>query len=286
MSRVGIIGWPVSHSRSPLIHNHWLAAHNIKAHYERCPIDPVADFRAALQGMAADGFIGANVTIPHKENAFAAMDYVDGAAQKLGAVNTISFRDGALHGSNTDGAGFVAGLKAAHADKGAGGDDWTAHPALVLGAGGAARAIIVALHEAGVPQIRLVNRTKERADALQGLSSRVSVGAWAARAELAADCHLLVNTTSLGMQGAAALDMPLHHLPQAALVSDIVYTPLKTDLLLKAQAAGLATVDGLGMLLHQAALAFEIWFGVRPAVSDVLRHLLLDDLHAKSVEDD
>lgn len=286
MSRVGIIGWPVSHSRSPLIHNHWLAAHNIKAHYERCPIDPAADFRATLNGLAADGFIGANVTIPHKENAFAAMDSVDAAAQKLGAVNTITFRDGALHGSNTDGAGFVAGLKAALADKGAEGHDWAAHPALVLGAGGAARAIIVALHEAGVPQIRLVNRTKERADALQGLSSRLSVGAWAARAELAAECQLLVNTTSLGMQGAAALDMPLDHMPQTALVSDIVYTPLETDLLVRARAAGLVTVDGLGMLLHQAALAFETWFGVRPPVSDELRHLVVDDLRMKSVEDD
>ena len=271
--RIGIIGWPVSHSRSPLIHNHWLAEAGRPGHYERCPIDPADDFAAALRRMAEDGFIGANVTIPHKENAFHAMDELDAAAQTLGAVNTIAFQDGRLTGHNTDGAGFIAGLDEAEADHA-----WRHHPVLLLGAGGAARAIIVALAAAGVPEIRLLNRTRARAEALQGLSDKVRVHEWDDRAALSEGCHLLVNTTSLGMQGAAPLDMPLAGLAPRAMVSDIVYTPLKTDLLARAQAAGLVAVDGLGMLLHQAALAFEIWFGHRPHVTADLRDRLVADL--------
>ena len=222
-------------ARSPLIHNHWLAAHIIKAHYERCPIDPAADFRAALNGLAADGFIGANVTIPHKENAFAAMDSVDAAAQKVGAVNAITFRDGALHVNNTDGAGFVTGLKASHADKGQG-HDWAAHPTLVLGAGGAARAIIVALHEAGVPQIRLVNRTEASRRPTGPIVSPVRRCLGGA-GRIGRRMPALVNQPWHAGRGGA--DMPLDHMPQTALVSDIVYTPLETDLLVRARATGL-----------------------------------------------
>ena len=273
MDRLGIIGWPVSHSRSPLIHNHWLNEMGLAGRYERCPIDPNADLKTALRDLAQGGFIGANVTVPHKENAFAAMDTLDAAAQSLGAVNTISFQDGQMHGSNTDGAGFIAGLDAVAPQHG-----WRNHPALVLGAGGAARAIIVALAAQGVPRIHLVNRTKQRAEALGTLAPQLHIGDWAARAALAKGCYLLVNTTSLGMQGAPPLDMPLDYLPPQALVSDIVYTPLETDLLARARLAGLQTVDGLGMLLHQAALAFEIWLGQKPPVTAQLRQLLLDDL--------
>lgn len=283
--RLGVIGWPIAHSRSPLIHNYWLetikrepnATGDWPKTYERCPIDPADDFATALDKMAAEGFIGANVTLPHKENAFAAMDALDAAAEALGAVNTISFVDGKRIGRNTDGGGFVAGLDEATA-KHAQQHKWRDNPVLVLGAGGAARAIIVALAREGVPQIKLVNRTKARAEALEGLSDKLIIGDWDARAALAQDCHLLVNTTSLGMAGAAPLEMDLQQLADGALVSDIVYTPLETDLLARARRDGFVPVDGLGMLLHQAALAFEVWTGVLPPVSDALRQKLVADL--------
>ena len=284
-ARLGIIGWPVSHSRSPLIHNYWLetikrepaATDSWPQTYERCPIDPAADFAAALDKMAAEGFIGANVTLPHKENAFAAMDAMDDAAAALGAVNTISFIDGKRIGRNTDGGGFIAGLDEASAKHGQQ-HKWRDNPVLVLGAGGAARAIIVALAREGVPQIKLVNRTSARAEALKGLSDKIMIGDWDKRAALAKECHLLVNTTSLGMTGASPLDMDLQYLADGALVSDIVYAPLETDLLARARRDGFVPVDGLGMLLHQAALAFEVWTGVLPPVSDALRQKLVADL--------
>lgn len=270
----GIIGWPVSHSRSPLLHSYWMQKHAIEASYERYPIDPAADFRQALEAMAQDGFIGANVTIPHKENAFAACDSHTQPAQNLGAVNTIVMRDGRLLGANTDGDGFIASLEA-----GAPNQDWRQRPALVLGAGGAARAILVALETAGLSDIRLVNRTRARAEALAPLCGQaLSIGDWDAREALAQECGLLVNTTSLGMHGAPRLDMGLETLGEKAVVTDIVYTPLETDLLARARASGLVAVDGLGMLMHQAALSFEMWFGVRPQVDVALRALLVEDL--------
>ena len=291
--KLAIIGWPVSHSRSPLIHNHWLAAHQINAVYTAYPIDPNDDFKARLKDMAAEGFIGANVTIPHKEAAFAAMDEVSPAAQKLGAVNTISFRDGVLYGANTDGDGFLAGLDDAvkvapeamqDGSQGAAKEiaNWRKSPALVLGAGGAARAIIAALGRAGLSDIRLVNRTREKAEALCGLADGLSIGDWQDRHKSADGCGVLVNTTSLGMDGQPPLDMSLSGLSAKALVSDIVYTPLITPLLSAAQASGHIGVDGLGMLMHQAALSFEIWFGEKPAVDKTLRDLLLADLGAVS----
>lgn len=276
VQKAGVIGWPVAHSRSPLIHNHWMAQHKIDAVYDLCPIDPAVDFRLALEGLARQGYVGANVTIPHKENAFRAMDSLSPAAQKLGAVNTISFADGHMHGDNTDGAGFIASL-----DEAATEPDWRHRPALILGAGGAARAIVAGLADAGVQDIRLTNRTKQKAEALADLAPDIiRVDAWQARTKLAEGCGLLVNTTSLGMAGAAALDMPLHGLAAGALVSDIVYTPLETPLLAAAREAGLTAVDGLGMLMHQAALAFAIWFGVQPEINAGLRNLVLADLEA------
>ncbi len=283
--KLAIIGWPVSHSRSPLIHGHWLNAHNIKADYLRYPIDPKDDFKARLKEMAADGFIGANVTVPHKEAAFAAMDELTPAAKKLGAVNTISFRDGALYGANTDGDGFLAGLDGADKPSGDGSQEyaaWRDRPVLILGAGGAARAIIAALGRAGLTDIRLVNRTRAKAEALIGLADGLRIGEWDDRDELAEGCGLLVNTTSLGMAGQPDLEIALGGLDDKALVSDIVYTPLITPLLSAAEKTGYIAIDGLGMLMHQAALSFEIWFGDRPIVDDRLRQLLLADLNAAS----
>ena len=270
--KAGVIGWPIAHSRSPLIHNHWMARYHIDAIYDVCPIDPATDFRAALEGLANEGYVGANVTIPHKENAFAAMDDLSPQAAKLGAVNVIAFKDGRMIGHNTDGAGFIASLDAY-------GTRWRDTPALVLGAGGAARAIIAALAGAGVPEIRLTNRTRTRAEALAGLAPDiVRIDDWAARDALAQGCGLLVNTTSLGATGAPALDISLEGLRADALVTDIVYTPLQTELLARAAIAGLVAVDGLGMLMHQAALSFDIWFGLRPTVDEDLRARLIADL--------
>ena len=278
--KLAIIGWPVSHSRSPLIHNYWLTSQGLPPLYEAYPIDPKDDFRVALRGMADAGFVGANVTVPHKEAAFAAMDALSPAAQTLGAANTISFENGRLQGDNTDGDGFLAGLDAA-CQRGAADGNWQSAPALILGAGGAARAIINALGRAGIDDIRLVNRTRDKGEALLGLAPNITIGDWQDRAALADGCGLLVNTTSLGMTGQPPLEMPLDVLKSGALVSDIVYTPLHTPLLRAAQASGYIAVDGLGMLLHQAALSFEIWTGMRPHIDDKLRALLATDLAEK-----
>lgn len=282
--RVGIIGWPVAHSRSPLIHNGWIHQLSLNAHYDKCPVSPDADFRGVLEVMMRVGFTGANVTIPHKENAFHAADRLDPIAAKLGAVNTLHFKDGEIIGSNTDGAGFVAALDAA-TRSGTETPDWRDAPALILGAGGATRAILVALAEAGLRDIRLSNRTRARAEPLLGLAqetpAQCEIIDWDARAEGAQDCGLLVNTTSLGMQGAPPLDMALSGLRVGAVVNDIVYTPLETNLLRAARAADLVAVDGLGMLMNQAALSFETWFGVRPPLDDLLRQRLIVDLGEK-----
>ena len=277
--KLAIIGWPVSHSRSPLIHNHWLAARGEAPVYQPYPIDPKDDFRRALEQMAEAGFVGANVTVPHKEAAFNAMDALSAAAEKIGAVNTISFEGGRLRGANTDGDGFVASLDAAM--QAASGQDWRRQPALVLGAGGAARAIIVALGAAGVPAIRVVNRSRDKAEALTGLADNMHIDDWSARARMTEGCGLLVNTTSLGMAGQPALEMPeaaLGALCPRALICDIVYAPLETPLLRAARASGHIGVDGLGMLLQQAALSFEIWRGERPPVNAALRDKLIADL--------
>jgi shikimate dehydrogenase len=277
--RVCVIGWPVAHSRSPVIHNHWIAEYGIEdAEYVRFAVAPDGAGET-IRNLQALGYIGANVTVPHKEVAFAALGRHDAMARRLKAVNTIvTLADGGLEGRNTDGYGFIANLKdrAARwrADKG---------PAVILGAGGAARAIAAALEDEGAPEIRIVNRTAGRAEALIediGLkSARVIPAAQTAKALEGAG--LLVNTTTLGMKGENDVEIDLSPLPQTALVTDIVYTPLETGLLRRAREAGHETVDGLGMLLHQAVPGFEAWFGVRPEVTEELRRLVLADIAGK-----
>ena len=272
--KAGVIGWPIAHSRSPLIHNHWMQQYEMDAAYSLCPIDPADDFRAALQRLADAGYVGANVTLPHKENAFQAMDELTPAAAALGAVNTISFKDGKICGANTDGGGFIASL-----DEGAPGHAWRDKPVLLIGAGGAARALIVALAAAGVPEIRLTNRTRARAEALQELAGgALHIGDWERRGALAAGCGLLVNTTGLGMDKNPPLDMPLDAMGADGLVCDIVYTPLETDFMRAAKQRRLKTIGGLGMLLHQAALSFDIWFAIKPQIDEALRAKLTADI--------
>ena len=279
-ARYGVIGWPVAHSRSPLIHNYWLQEAGIDAVYEAVAVPPEADFRAKLEELRDQGFAGVNVTIPHKEAAFAAVDTKDAAAARLGAVNTIALAGDTISGHNTDGRGFIDSLSTTR--------DWASGPALVLGAGGAARAIVGALLDAGISDIRVSNRTRARAEAVAALadtpdnSGAVRVFDWDARAQAGENATLLVNTTSLGMQGAPPLDMPLDTLASTqavkATVADIVYVPLQTDLLARAAQHGLAPVNGLGMLVHQAAHAFDLWFGQRPDFDSVLRDRLIRDL--------
>lgn len=278
MSRkICIIGWPVDHSRSPLIHNHWIAKYDIRdAAYERLAVPP-EKISETIHTLASLGYHGANVTVPHKEAAFAALPRCDKTATRLRAVNTLVWRDGAFEGRNTDGYGFLANLAAAA-------PQWKASsgPAVLLGAGGAARAIAAALEEAGAPEIRIINRSAARAQALvQELGLRkAKIYTAEQAAEGMRDAALLVNTTSLGMKGVSDVDYPLDTLPLAALVTDIVYTPLETGLLRRAKARGHKVVDGLGMLLHQAVPGFEAWFGVRPEVTPELRALVLKDLDA------
>ena len=267
----GVIGWPIEHSLSPRLHGHWLARYDIDGAYVPLAVEP-AVFAAALRGLVALGLRGANVTLPHKEAALAACDRVDETARRIGAVNTIVVRDGELHGSNTDAFGFAENLHF-------GLPDWRAAdaPAVVLGAGGAARAVVAALADLGAPEIRLLNRTAERAEALAAdlKTGSVRVLDWAQRSEACAGAGLLVNTTTLGMAGQPALAIALDDLPRDAAVTDIVYKPLETDLLARARARGNPVVDGLGMLLHQARPGFAAWFGVEPVVDKALRAVLL-----------
>lgn len=274
--RVCVMGWPVAHSRSPMIHNHWIAEHAIPdARYELLAVKP-EDAAETIRNLHRLDFIGANVTVPHKETAFATLEKHDAIARRLKAVNTIvTLEDGTLEGRNTDGYGFIANLKQ-------GAPDWRAAegPAVMLGAGGAARAIAAALEDEGAPEIRIVNRTTERAEALirdLGLSN-AKVFADSEAQKALEGAALLVNTTTLGMKGESDVTLDLASLPRDAVVTDIVYTPLETGLLRRAREAGHETVDGLGMLLHQAVPGFEAWFGVRPHVTAELRNIVLADL--------
>jgi len=270
----GIMGWPVAHSRSPRLHGFWLAQLGIDGAYVPLAVRP-EHATAAIRALPLLGFAGCNVTAPHKETAFAAMDEVDALARCLGAVNTIVVQpDGRLWGGNTDGYGFIENLKDQVPQwRGAAG------PAVVLGAGGSARAVIGALLEAGVTQVRLVNRTVARAAALAHMfGPQVEPLGWDRRGEALAGAALLVNTTVLGMTSQAPLDLDLQALPDRAVVYDIVYVPLQTPLLAAARRRGLAAVDGLGMLLHQARPGFERWFGASPKVTDALRAHVLEDL--------
>ncbi|MFU8898339.1 MAG: shikimate dehydrogenase [Roseinatronobacter sp.] len=265
----GVIGCPVGHSRSPVLHGTWLRDYGIKGHYVPLHVE-AKDLAAVLRTLPAMGFVGANVTIPHKEAALALADTVTPMARAIGAANTLSFVDGHIHADNTDGYGFMQNLRD-------GAPAWRAEgTALVLGAGGAARAVIVALADAGVPRIVLANRTRARAEVLQAeIAAPVSVVDWAEWPQVAADAALVVNTTSLGMAGQPALDMPPALFDPRTVVTDLVYTPLETDLLRQARACGCVAVDGLGMLLHQAVPGFARWFGRTPQVSAALRAAVL-----------
>jgi shikimate dehydrogenase len=263
----GVIGWPIAHSRSPVLHGHWLSQYNIRGSYLPLPVQPerLAD---AVRGLRALGFSGCNVTIPHKLAVLPLLETVDPVAQRIGAVNTIVVQDdGTLSGFNTDAYGYLASLRDVRPDFKA-----SAGPAVVLGAGGASRAIVVSLLDDGAREIRLTNRTLERAQELAAIDpSRIKVIAWEDRGDALSGAALLVNTTSQGMVGYPPLDISLDALPKDALVSDIVYNPLETPLLAAARKRGNAAVDGLGMLLHQAVPAFEAFFGLRPRVSNELR---------------
>ncbi|MER8790801.1 shikimate dehydrogenase [Mesorhizobium sp. M0983] len=270
-----VTGHPIGHSRSPKIHGYWLAKYGIDGVYEAIDVAPEA-FAEFLQTLQAQGYSGGNVTIPHKEAAFALAARHDDAAEQIGAVNTLWFEDGELWGGNTDAHGFAANL-----DEYASG--WAADgPAVVLGAGGAARAVIHALKQRGVNDIRIVNRTLARAQELRDrFGAGVSAHGMAATGELLEDAGLLVNTSALGMHGNEGLSADPGRLPDRAIVTDIVYVPLETPLLAAASARGLKTVDGLGMLLHQAVPGFERWFGTRPQVTAELRQMIIADIGAK-----
>lgn len=269
--RAAVIGWPVTHSRSPLIHGHWLKSQGIAGSYDRVAV-PVEEAEAFFSGFRSTGLIGANVTLPHKISAVAACDALSDAARAIGAVNTLWWEGGDLVGDNTDGYGFLANL-----DQRLPGWSEPGGTALVLGAGGAARAVIYGLSRRGFKVI-VANRTAARAVELAAHFSGVETGDWAAAMAPGADVACVVNTTSLGMAGNPDLPVDLAGLGPDAIVTDIVYTPIRTGLLKQADAAGLRTVDGLGMLLHQAAPGFERWFGVRPEVTDELRTLVLDNI--------
>jgi len=275
----GIIGWPVIHSLSPVLHGHWLAEHGIDG-----AMVPLAaqreDFTAVIEGVRRAGFAGVNVTVPHKESAFAVAHSVDAAAKAAGAVNLLVFRDGKMEGRNTDSLGLAESLR-----EEIGALDGKA--VVLLGAGGAARGAILALDMLGAANINLLNRDSKKADALAAalapqVKARIAPGALGDWAKRAADAVLVVNSTSAGMTGNPPLDIDLGALPKAAAVCDIVYSPLQTPLLKDAAARGHKTIDGLGMLMHQAAPSFEAFFGVKPKVTPALREALVKVLRARS----
>ncbi|MDP6804098.1 MAG: shikimate dehydrogenase [Rhodospirillales bacterium] len=269
---VGVIGWPVAHSLSPRLHGYWLRHHKIDGAYVPLAVRP-EDFASVLKTLPRMGFAGVNVTLPHKESALAAVDTVDATAREIGAVNMIvATAEGRLDGRNTDAFGFIENLK--H-----GAPEWEASvgPAVVLGAGGAARAVCRALADAGVPEIRIANRTIARA---RGIAEAVGANTvpWDERSAALDGAALLVNATNLGMEGKPSLELDLTSLPAGAVVNDIVYNPIETGMLKAAAARGNVVVDGLGMLLHQARPGFAAWFGTDPAVTEGLRAYVLRGL--------
>lgn len=266
----GVMGWPVMHSRSPILHNYWFGHYGLAGTYVPLAIAPEG-LEAALRALVPLGFAGCNLTIPHKERALAVLDEVDDTARRMGAVSCVTVRpDGTLRGTNNDAYGFIQNLLQQH-------PDWRADagPATVIGAGGGARAIVYSLVDRGSPEIRLLNRTRERAHALaRDIGHPVVALDWAQRHEALQGATLLVNTTNQGMVGQPPLDLALDRLPSSALVSDIVYVPLETPLLSEARRRGNPTCDGLGMLLHQARPAWHAWFGLEPLVTHELRAVL------------
>ena len=267
----GVIGSPIAHSRSPALHGYWLRRYGIKGFY--IPMDVAqADLREALVTLPKLGFVGLNVTIPHKETVLPLADIVTDRAALIGAANTLIFRkDGKVFADNTDGSGFIANLR-----QEAPGWVPSAGPAVVFGAGGAARAVVAALIEVGVPEIRITNRTRARAEALRSdFGAKIHVHDWVQAGNLLDDATTVVNTSALGMTGKPEFKVPLDALNPKALVTDLVYTPLRTAFLEQAEQAGCTVVDGLGMLLHQAAPGFERWFGTRPDVDAATRAAVL-----------
>ncbi|GGH55391.1 shikimate dehydrogenase [Frigidibacter albus] len=267
----GVIGSPIAHSRSPRLHAYWLRKYGLAGHY--VPMDVAqADLAEVLRALPKAGFVGCNVTIPHKETVLQLADVVTDRASLIGAANTLIFRkDGKIHADNTDGYGFIANLRQ-------NAPDWkpASGPAAVFGAGGAARAIVASLLEVGVPEIRVTNRTRPRAEGLRAeFGAKVVVCDWVQAGNMLDDAVTVVNTSSLGMVGKPEFLVPLDGLMASAVVTDLVYTPLRTKFLDTAAAMGCTTVDGLGMLLHQAAPGFERWFGKRPEVDQATRDAVL-----------
>jgi shikimate dehydrogenase len=267
-----VIGWPISHSRSPRLHGYWLREYDIDGAYVPLAVPPET-VEQALRALPALGFAGANVTLPHKEAAANVCETLTDRARRIGAVNTLVVRDGVLHGDNTDGYGFIENLRQQV-------PNWRAAngPAFVLGSGGSARAVCAALLEAGTREVRLLNRTLSRAEAIaEALGPAIRCAPLSECSRAMADAALLVNTTSLGMTGQPPLDLDLEPLPNDAVVTDLVYAPLETTLLAMARDRGNPVVDGLGMLLHQARPGFKAWFGRDPEVTDTLRQVVLND---------
>jgi shikimate dehydrogenase len=267
----GVIGSPIAHSQSPRLHSYWLRKYGIPGHY--IPMDvSQANLAEVISILPKAGFVGCNITIPHKESVLALADIVTDRAALIGAANTLIFRrDGRIHADNTDGYGFIANLRQ-------NAPDWqpASGPAAVIGAGGAARAIIASLLEVGAPEIRLVNRTKARAEALRTeFGAKIIVHDWVQAGNMLEDAATVVNTTALGMTGKPEFRIPLDALSARALVTDLVYAPLKTHLLTEAEQIGCTVVDGLGMLLHQAVPGFERWFGQKPEVDQATRDAVL-----------
>ena len=276
MRTATVIGWPISHSRSPLIHGYWLKKYGIEGTYERQPVKP-EELPAFVETLRRGEIIGSNVTVPHKETVLALVDEADGIARAIGAANTLWTEKGRVRATNTDAHGFLANLAAAF-------PDWrrSAGVPLVVGAGGAARAVLHALQGAGCERIRLTNRSSQRARELaRHFGGGIEVVDWSARATRLADVGLLINSTTQGMAANLPLDLPLAGLPGDAIVYDLVYVPLRTPLLAAAEARGLRTLGGLGMLLHQAVIGFERWFGRRPEVTDELYRLVAADIEAR-----
>jgi shikimate dehydrogenase len=275
--RAGVMGWPVSHSLSPALHGHWLQRYGIAGTYEAFPVEP-DELPSAIARLRDEGFRGTNLTVPHKESAMALVDTIDDTARRIGAANTLVVQDdGTLAATNTDAYGLIENIRADAPEQLAA--KFSGRPLVILGAGGAARAALVGLADIGATEIRIVNRTLARAEALAGIVADqdlvVRAMGWEDRARALADAGLLVNTTTLGMQGQAPLELDLGTLPADAVVNDIVYAPLKTGLLAAARQRGNPAVDGLGMLLHQARAGFRAWFGIDPEVDDDLRNAVL-----------
>ncbi|MFM8747649.1 MAG: shikimate dehydrogenase [Aestuariivirga sp.] len=273
MIKACVIGWPISHSRSPLIHGYWLKKHGIDGSYTRQPVEPAA-LNAFISDLEDAGYSGCNVTLPHKEKVFQLIVPADETTARLGAVNTVFRRAGKTYGTNTDGEGFVGSLHQSLP-----GIDLNNARVVVLGAGGAALAVVSALLDQGVAEVAIANRTEEKARELRTrFGQRIKPVAWNAAADHLAESRLLVNTTSLGMKGQAPLDLDLSRLDIDAVVADIVYTPLQTPLLAQAVERGNPIVEGLGMLLHQAVRGFSLWFGVTPEVTGELYDLIARDI--------